>query len=170
LIYRVGEALESDREVLFLKLWGGKQTLVHRRLWPPLVRIGRARTEWQLAGIGEVSLQLLASIEREHTIRSDLLSTGHLSGSRGSRAALRDLEDRLLVLTRSVHTSTGAHALEAESWVAWRARVRAPRFLGTVASAQLAIENAARRLTPSVDPRRRFPWGRLRTKMRSARP
>jgi hypothetical protein len=66
----------------------------------------------------------------------------------------------LLVLTRSVHTSTGAHAMEAKSWSAWSAQTRTPRFSGSVESAQSALEGAAGRLTPGIDPRSVFPWAR----------
>jgi len=160
LIYHVGEALDADPGVLVVRLWRGKRTLIHRRLWPAIVRIGRARTAWQLAGLSPVTLQLLARVEREKTVRSDHLPPDFPTGSQPFRSALRDLEQRLLVLTRSVHTSSGAHALEAESWAAWSVNARPARFLGSVASAQLAIEDAARRLSAGIDPRRLFPWGR----------
>jgi hypothetical protein len=158
LIYQVAEALDSDPEVLVMRLWGGKLTLVHRRLWPAVVRIGRARAAWQVTDLTEAAVQLLARIERESTARSDHIPRGFPAGPRGFRSALRDLDHRLLILTRSVHTSTGAHALEARSWVAWSAEARTPRFAGSVASAQLVLEKAASRLSPGIDPRRLFPW------------
>jgi hypothetical protein len=167
LIYRVGEAFETDPEVLVVRLWGGKLTLVHRRLWPALVRIGRARSAWQTVGLGEVARQLLARIEREDTMRSDHLPPDFPAGTPSFRSALRDLERRLLVLTRSRHTSTGAHALETESWGAWSSKRRIPRFTGSVASAQLAIEGAARCLSAGPNPRRLFPWGRSQAKANS---
>jgi len=158
LIYQVGEALESDPDVLLLKLWCGKLTLVHRRLWSALVKVGTSRAPWQTVGLNRAGLALLGKIELEKTLRSDRLPPGFQLGSPAFRPALRDLERRLLVLTRSVHTSTGAHALEAESWESWKARVRAGRFGGSVDAAQLAFESAARGLTPERVPRRAFPW------------
>ena len=44
LIYQVGEALESDPEVLTLRLWDGKLTLVQRRL------MAGPRQNWQSPG------------------------------------------------------------------------------------------------------------------------
>ena len=158
-IYQVGEALESDPEVLVVRLWRGKLTLVHRRLWPALVRVGTARVQWQMAGLTPGSRGLLTLIDRENLLRSDLLPKDFPAGPQGFRPALRDLEERLLVLTRSVHTRSGAHAAEAESWRSWRSKARAGIYRGSVESAQLLLEQAAERLTPGVDPRRSLPWG-----------
>lgn len=160
LIYQIGEILDHDPDVLLVKLWRGKLTLVHRSLWPPLVRIGRGRTAWQTNGLREVSLLLLAHIEREGIVRPDQLPPPFRAGTSSFRPALRELEQRVLILARSVHTNTGAHALEAQSWSSWSAHVGVPRFSSSVESAQSMIENAARRLTPGIDPISMFPWGR----------
>jgi hypothetical protein len=167
LIYQVGEGVDSDPDIVVVKLWRGKLTLIHRRLWPALIKIGRARSAWQTSGLSDVASELLDMVELEHSVRSDHLPEDFPMGSQGFRPALRNLEQRLLVLTRSVHTNTGAHALEAESWATWSARTRTPRISGTVASAQLIIEDAARRLEREVDSRQLLPWGRPRAKLAS---
>ncbi|MGA7862000.1 MAG: hypothetical protein WCB19_09125 [Thermoplasmata archaeon] len=159
-IYRVGEALESDPDALLVRLWRGKQTLVHRRLWPALERVGSARAPWQMTGLSAVGRRLLANVDRVGLVRSDLLPSDISSKPPGSPLDLRDLGERLLVLTRSVHTPSGAHALEAEGWSAWRTRVGSPRYRGSVSSAQIQLEEAARHLTPRIEPRPLFPWGR----------
>ncbi|MCI4352638.1 MAG: hypothetical protein L3K14_04540 [Thermoplasmata archaeon] len=159
-IYQVGETLDSDPDVLAVRLWRGKVTLVHRRLWPALLRVGRARAVWQMAGLTEVARGLLDLIERESLLRSDRLPEDFQAGYLGFRPALRDLEQRLLVLTRSVHTRSGAHALEAESWSSWRSKTGTVSYAGSVASARLLLEQAAQGLTPGVESRRSLPWGR----------
>jgi hypothetical protein len=161
-IYEVSEALEADPDVLVVKLWRGKLTLVHRRLWPALARVGRSRSAWQLAGLGADASMLLAEIEREGRVGNESVLPDFPLGLQGLRPALRVLEQRLLVLTRSVHTSSGAHALEAESWGEWNATTGTPNFRGSVASAQLSIEEASRRLAPRIDPIGTLPWGRSR--------
>lgn len=166
-IYEIGEALDSDPNVLVLRLWRGKLTLLHRQLWPALLRVGKARAPWQMDGLGGVASQLLSRIQREETLRSDHLPADFAPGAPGFKPALRSLEDRLLVLTRSVHTTSGAHALEAESWESWSVRTRTVPSPGPVATARLAIEDAARRLTPSGDPRMSLPWGRFGRNARS---
>ncbi len=168
LIYQVGEALDSNPDVLLVRLWRGKLTLVHRRLWSALARIGTARSAWQMAGLGDMASLLLAYVGREGSVRSDRLPPDFPPGPRGLRPALRSLDQRLLILTRSVHTSTGAHALEAESWASWKARTRTPTFSGSEAAAEHALEDAVRRLSPGVDPLRTLPWGRSRPKLGSS--
>jgi hypothetical protein len=162
LIYQVGEALDDDPEVLVVRLWGGKLTLVHRRLWPALVKVGRARVGWQLTGLDEVAYQVLILVDRKKTVRGDRFPSNFPADSRGFRHALRTLDDRLLLLSRSIHTSTGAHTLEAESWAAWVARTRTASYPGSPAAAQLALEDAARRLAAEISVTRFLPWGRKR--------
>ena len=57
-IYGVLEVVCDSRQVLVCRLVGGKVTLVHRRLWPALVRLAD-----RLPKIG------LAAVRQEHTAR-----------------------------------------------------------------------------------------------------
>jgi hypothetical protein len=160
LIYAVGEALESDRDILFAKLWRGKRTLVHRRLWPEVVRVGESRELWQLHGLPSAAVELLETIEENGTVRA-------ASGSRWApqeyaafSQAARKLEERLLALSHSVHTPTGSHALELESWGSWKKGRGIVRFRNSPEEAQRRLEQAAARIAPGMDPRRQMPWGR----------
>ncbi|MCI4345764.1 MAG: hypothetical protein L3K07_03305 [Thermoplasmata archaeon] len=163
LIYEVGEALEADSDVFILKLWRGKRTLADRRLWPALVRVGESRDAWQTRGLDPVASNLLELVGSVGSLRSDAYPGRSAKGSRKSPDPFRALERRLLVIGRSVHTSSGAHALEAVSWSSWSRSRRVPRFRDSVADAQHEIEEAARRLAPALDPRRLLPWG-IRTR------
>jgi hypothetical protein len=55
-IYRVLEAVSESDEVLACRLVDGKITLVHRRLWPALVRLA-----------GRFAPRQLAQVRNEHT-------------------------------------------------------------------------------------------------------
>lgn len=57
-IFRVISAVCDSNEVLVCRLVGGKVTLVHRRLWPALVRLER-----------RLPKRALAAIREEHTAR-----------------------------------------------------------------------------------------------------
>lgn len=153
--------MEADPDVLEVRLWRGKRTLVHRRMWPALVRIGTARTPWQVTGLSPAARRTLGRIERDAARPRDPGPSGFAEGTRESGFAIRELESRLLVLTRSVHTILGAHTLEAKSWGRWSREARVPRFTGSVANAQTEIEEASARLSPGMDARHAFPWGRL---------
>lgn len=52
-IHAVLEAVKESGDVLVCRLINGKVTLVHRRLWPALVRIGKRFAAEQLAQVHE---------------------------------------------------------------------------------------------------------------------
>jgi len=52
-LYRVIETVRDSDQVLVCRLVGGKVTLVHRRLWPALVRLGDRLPKRGLAAIRE---------------------------------------------------------------------------------------------------------------------
>lgn len=104
-IYRLLGELLNHRDVFCCKLIDGKDTLVHRRLWPALVRVQRERKLWP--PISSEAKRLLQQVKR----KGRMLASGK---------ARLELERALLVVGQSVHTETGAHKVELmpfESWV-----------------------------------------------------
>jgi hypothetical protein len=57
-IFRALAALDDDEDVVFTKLVDGKLTIVHRRLWPALAALVRAK---------KLDAARLTKIEQEHT-------------------------------------------------------------------------------------------------------
>jgi hypothetical protein len=57
-IYGVLERIGGSKQILTCRLVGGKITLVHRRVWPALVRLSR-----------RLPKDALASVRQEHTAR-----------------------------------------------------------------------------------------------------
>ncbi|HMK73998.1 MAG TPA: hypothetical protein VK454_11710 [Myxococcaceae bacterium] len=94
-IFRALEDLREDRDVFLCKLLGGKQTYVHRRLWPALVRVQAEEPLWPK--LSPEARRLLARVEREGPVQA----TGQLR---------LELERSLRVVSRSEHTPSGAHA------------------------------------------------------------
>jgi hypothetical protein len=151
LVFAVLARLAEHEDVLFTKLLARKVTLVHRRLWPALLAVARARDGWQMRGLSAAARRLLA--------RS---AAGPVEAS---GKAVRELELRLLVETEQRHTESGRHALVAESWEAWarRRRVRAERSLPR---ARRTIERAASSLGA---PPGALPWCSRRGSAEDAR-
>ncbi len=102
-------ALEDHPDVMFTKLLYGKVTLVHRKLWPALLAVALSRLPWQFDGLSAAAKELFQSVET----RPDVRAAGR---------PVKELEKRLLVNTRQVHTESGRHAIVVESWNAWAAR------------------------------------------------
>ena len=57
-------------------------------------------------------------------------------------APVKELEKRLLVTTREIHTESGRHEMALESWQAWSRRVCC-KPLSSVPRARTALEAAA---------------------------
>lgn len=143
-IFSVLNALHDHPDVLFVKLVGGKVTLLHRRLWPALLAIARSNEPWQTKGLSREARTLLSRVRRDHVASA--------SGS-----AARELQERLLVHAGEVHTETGAHRMALEVWDVWAKQVKA-RSIAEAAEGKKLLETAARKLgiLPTTLPWHRF--------------
>ncbi|MGA9525118.1 MAG: hypothetical protein WBV82_26900, partial [Myxococcaceae bacterium] len=126
-IYRLLTALNDHPDVLMAKLIAGKVTLVHRKLWPDLLRV-LTDEGWRSERLDQLDAParaLLARVEAEGALRLD-----QLGGDRRALKKSRDqLESALLVHVDQEHTEKGRHENVLESWTRWmkRAGVRVDR-------------------------------------------
>lgn len=109
-IFAILSELADHPDVLFSKLLLGKDTLVHRRLWPAFLAVACAGEGWQRHGLDAAARALLRKVERSH------------EPIRASGPTVRRLEARLLVRAEEVHTESGRHEMVVETWAAWSAR------------------------------------------------
>jgi len=130
LIFAILSELADRPDVLFTKLISGKSTLVHRRLWPALAAVGASREPWQLHRLSLASRRLLARVDRGgRTVRA-------------SGAAVKELETRLLVVARQVHTESGRHEIVLQDWSDW-SEAAGVQPLRSAASAKRRLDRAA---------------------------
>jgi hypothetical protein len=148
-IFAAAGALEDHPDVALVKLVSGKSTFVHRRLWPALLAVASARAPWQMDGLAPATRRFLELVEEEGVLRAD--------GVRGGRERGRLLENRLLAYTRSVHTESGAHEKELESWKRWARRRRVKR-LRTPEAGRDALDAALLALVAASGGAGRLPW------------
>jgi len=128
-IFAVLTDLASHADVTVAKLHKGKDTFVHRRLWPALRSVARCREPWQTRGLSKEALELLETVES--------------AGPReASGPAARELESRLLVRAEEVHTALGRHLRVLEPWTAWARRVGCGKAV-PIEEAKAALEAAA---------------------------
>jgi hypothetical protein len=149
LIFAVLSELADRPDVLFTKLISGKSTLVHRRLWPALAAAGASRAAWQLHRLSPAARRLLGRVDRGP------------KAVRASGAAVKELETRLLVVARQVHTESGRHEIVLQGWREWSDAVRI-RPLRSAASATRALERAGARLGA---PPEALPWNALQHRL-----
>jgi len=149
-IYWTLEGLEDSPEVLQVKLLKGKMTLVHRSLWPALLAVGSSDAAWQTAKLSKSAQSLLSRVRRQGSLRLDQLQRWSAAKKPGDAA--RELEGRLLVYSREIHTDSGAHTKELESWSHLAERLGLEK-LPPASQAQAEIE----RLVPATG-KRLLPW------------
>jgi hypothetical protein len=142
-MFRVLTELAAHSDVLVAKLVSGKDTFIHRPLWPAVLAIGVAQEKWQVQGLDQKARALLAEVEK----------TGEVEAS--GKVALR-LEQALLVHGKQVHTDAGSHAKILMSWSRWveRAGVKC----GDLTEAKASLEKLVDYLNRRHGGRGRLPW------------
>jgi hypothetical protein len=142
LMFRVLNELADHPDVLVTKLLLGKDTFVHRSLWPAFIAVATAQEPWQLQRLTPAARSLLTRTQRS------------LRPVRSSGAAVRELVRRLLVHAEELHTEGGRHEIVLSSWPSWSARA------GVIASGSAEDGRAAlERASASIGaPPSALPW------------
>jgi hypothetical protein len=161
LIFAVLGELADHPDVLFVKLLYGKDTLVHRRLWPALLAVAMARDPWQLRNLSAAGRKLLATL------------TDSKGAVRSSGKTVKEIETRLLAHAEQVHTESGRHEIVLEPWSVWQRRLRVkPLRSQTASSAAHGRQQIEEAVAAIGAPLSALPWSaarRVRPKPRSAR-
>ena len=157
-IFQANEQLAAHPDVIACKLISGKVTYVHRSLWHALFAVANSREPWQLSKITPSARLLLAKVTREEILRTDRLPEFHSAKSKAPQEAARELEKRLLVYSKEVHTETGAHAKELETWEHWAGRIGLARRKTTSEQAKGQLEQRLTLLNTRFGAAAQFPW------------
>jgi hypothetical protein len=143
-IYAVLSELSDHPDVAFTKLLLGKDTLVHRSLWPALLRVALSREPWQTKTLPAEARRLLAVLDRgDGPVRAKGL-------------VARELQLRLLVHAGEIHTESGRHELALETWGEW-ARSVGCRPAESTSESREYLERAAAALGAAKSA---LPWNR----------
>ena len=134
--------LSEHPDILLAKVLSGKDTLVHRSLWPALLAMVSAGEPWQYKSLSANGRKLLEQVGGAH---APLRSSGPIA---------RELQLRLLVHAEQVHTESGRHETALETWSSWSARVGVSP-VRSVARARQALEQACQDLGASPSA---LPW------------
>ena len=108
LIFETLNRIEDD--VAWAKLVLGKETLVHRRLWPALVAAAESGQPWQTRDLKADAKTLLRRVRLGKPVQTD------------AKRAANELERRLLARSYTEHTASGRHVRFLETWSAWARR------------------------------------------------
>lgn len=99
-------------DCLEVKLVAGKDTFVHRRLWPAVLGAALENAAWQTEGLSPAAALLLESLKPGEPVKA-------------SGPPSREILTRLLAHGCQVHTESGKHVLQLEPWAAWQRRKKA---------------------------------------------
>jgi hypothetical protein len=156
-IYDLLGEFERGSGALSAKLVSGKITYVHPRLWPAFLRLAQHDEDARALGLSPWAMSLRKLVLEKHLVRADELVASKFATSRVLSRAVRELEERVLVHTDSLHTATGAHTKVLEAWSRWAAsnNVDGSRCSLTKATAELA--QAVDRLREGSSRRPRVP-------------
>ena len=155
-IFNVSELLEDHPDVLVMKLIDSKVTFVHRELWSRIYSIGVAREKWQTKALSPAARLLLKKIDAEGIVQTGVL--GKTFDPKPGVAA-KELEFYLLIHSKQMHTSSGAHAKVLQTWDVW---AKAAGFRGRAKDPSAARRFLDERLTwikNEYGGSGRFPWG-----------
>lgn len=142
-MYRVLTELAAHPDVLVAKLICGKDTFIHRALWPAILAVGTAREKWQVDHLDRESRDLLRNVDR----KGEMQASGPIALA---------LEKALLVHGQQVHTEAGSHAKILMSWRRW-AKLKGVKA-GELTDAKASLEKLVAHLNRRYDGRGRLPW------------
>ncbi len=157
-IFAVNEMLEDHPDVLITKLVSGKVTFVHKKLWAELFAIGNSREEWQERGLTDSSRHLLKLVDAAGEVRTDKIKWPPKIQSKQRSPAARELERRLLVNSRQLHTESGAHAKILETWERWAKRATFKPAKLSSTEARKRIEALVQKLNQESGGDASLPW------------
>ena len=157
-IYHLLNALAEHPQVLMVKLVSAKVTFVHQRLWPAVVGVGQSRAAWQLDGLTHASEFLLGLVDESGRLDWDDIPPFLPPDQTRATESVRALESRLLAHATEVHTPSGAHAKNLETWHSWIARVDARAQIPTGIEAQQQLESVMEMLNRCYAAHGRLPW------------
>ncbi len=163
-IWAVVRRLNSHRDVLVTKLVSGKVTFVDRSIWADVIAVGASRQQWQMTSLSSHARFLLKLLDEQRQIRTDEIKWPSRLNLRRSKKTLtagdatRELETKILVQSKEVHTKSGAHAKRLRTWEEWRRRVKFHHELVPPEEGMTKLEELLSSLNRKYHANGKLPW------------
>jgi hypothetical protein len=158
IIFVHANALGEYPDALLTKMISGKITFVHRRLWPAIFVVGRARQPWQTKGLSPLAAAVLDKLDEEGELQTDWMIAVGGYESKALSKATNELETKLLVYAEQVHTDKGKHAKKLEAWQHWAKRVGFKPGRLEIDEAKQEIEKIVDDLNTKFGAKGKLPW------------
>jgi hypothetical protein len=144
-IFQVLGEVAAHPDVLTAKLISGKDTFIHRNLWPLFLVMATSREPWQFKGLDSSMLSLLEEVDEKTEVKAS-----------GSAAAA--LEKALLVHGEQVHTEKGSHAKILKGWGQWMKERGATPAVLSPGEGRDSLEKLLAHLNSRYAARGTLPW------------
>lgn len=121
LIYELANSLLDSPEVASLRLVDGKNTFVHRSLWPAFYRVvtDPAWRRSRMSDLNALGKRLASAVAKAGELRLDDWVRRHGDDPKAVKRARQRLTASLLLDGYNVHTETGKHAAVLVDWKRW---------------------------------------------------
>lgn len=159
-IFAVLERLVDHPDVILTKLVSGKDTFVHRDLWPALLSIAASNGTERHKGLSALARSVLAGVIKAGTMTADQISLPRGAKPKARGDAVRELENRLLIYTEEFHTERGAHSKHLESWEQWAKRIGLGRSKMRPKEAKTIFDHKLQTLNSKSRGKVTLPWNR----------
>ena len=137
-ILKTIQQLAARPDVVLTKLIGGKDTFVHKQLWPELLSIATSKQAWQLEHLSSSAKRMYKDVEEKGEVEA-------------AGPDAKALESRLLVRGEQFHSDTGNHKKRLESWHRWAERVG-------INESDIPEVSESKRILESRYPGAKWPW------------
>jgi hypothetical protein len=144
-IFQVLTGIASHHDVLTAKLISGKDTFVHRSLWPAFLTVAISREPWQFKALDATANALMKRVDLR----------GLIDAGGGAASAL---ERVLLVHGEQAHTAKGSHAKVLMSWKKWMEGASVLSTELTAAEGRESLEKIVSYLNTRFGGVGRLPW------------
>lgn len=159
-IFSACRLLYDHDDAVVVKLVSGKTTFVHRELWASLFAVATSDEPWQTSGLSAGAAALLDGVRAAGEVHTDELRA-EADDAASVAARVQELEERLLVHSRFLHTDTGHHAKVLRTWDRWREDARRGGGIGgkqRPASAMAIFEVVVSKLNDEFGGDGVLPW------------
>jgi hypothetical protein len=156
LMYNLSNELLDSPDILAIKFINKKITFIPKSQWSAIVTIGNSQASWQMIGLSAEDKKLLQLVKSEGSIRADDPRLKKSATELGKTAS--KLEERMLVISESVHTTSGKHIRILKSWDhVIRSRKFKPKKISPE-KAMSALDAFAEQLADTYQTKVKLPW------------
>lgn len=156
LMYNLSNELLDSPEILAIKFINKKITFLPKNQWSEIFAIGNSQANWQMDNLSIAQKNLLKLVKANGSVHADDSRLKKSAAEVGKIAS--KLEERLLIFSESVHTTSGKHVRVLKSWdYVMRSRKFKPKKISPE-EAIISLEVFAEALELKYEVKVKLPW------------